>query len=173
MIMCSCRCKNATQVLEYEQYIRKLDYANDNGIFDLTGCLSRCHKYKYKARSLGIVMKNSKQTGQDISPNTIQLSFYFPTTEHEVREQVWDQFNLEMVLKSKLINYLLVLHLWLGIDGSWCWRFPGLAHRPKHLWNIWHFDHLAHAKEMTEKKQNACTKRLSWSAYRSRKWENE
>ena len=85
----SFRCSNATQILEYESYIRKLENANDNGIFGLTGCLSKCHKYKYNARSLGIVQKNNEgTTGQTIPPNTIQLMFMHPTTEHEVREQV-------------------------------------------------------------------------------------
>ena len=99
------RCDNATQFLEYESYIRKLDYANDNAIFNLTGCLSKCHKYKYRARPLGGVQKaNEATTSTKIPANAVQLMFYYPTTEHEVREQVGVQMHFEDSLTPCKLN---------------------------------------------------------------------
>ena len=151
---CSFRC-NGTQIIEYESYIRKLDSANDNAIFDLTGCLSKCHKYKYNVKPLGGVRKFiDGSSGVGIIPaNAIQLMFYYPTTEHEVREQVCmiaDEFwkTVQHPVKQNKIHLILVYHLWLGVYGRWCRRFPGLANRTKHLWNVRRSDQLAQTKEM-------------------------
>ena len=148
-LWCSFRCNNATQILEYESYIRKLDYANDNAIFTLTGCLSNCNKYKYKVRALGPVQKSNDDSGE-IPANTIELGFYYPTTEHEVREQV-PKFEENISLRISEENLkILVLYLYLGVNDSRCWRLPGPTHWPKHLWNLWHINQLVHPKEIVD-----------------------
>ena len=84
------RCNNSTQFNKYETLTTKLNVANDNEIFEVTGCLSNCHKYKYTAKPLGPV----KRTPPRYSGLGLSLIFYYPATEHEVREQVHKRITL-------------------------------------------------------------------------------
>ena len=65
--------------------MEELITANDNEIFDLTGCLSLCDKYAYTAQQV-MGMKYMDATNSNTS--TLTLQFYYSDVEHELREQV-------------------------------------------------------------------------------------
>ena len=61
--------------------------AEDNGIFELTGCLSKCDKYKYNAWPLND-LQNYPPEDNNWPNNTLWISFIVPSAEYELREQV-------------------------------------------------------------------------------------
>ena len=87
--------------------VQKLDVANDNEIFDITGCLSNCHKYKYFS-------KPTTSIYSDPTPNrtsALTLRFYYPATEHEVREQVREHVrNTSYTKENKLITFQYIIY---------------------------------------------------------------
>ena len=78
------RCKNETQLKTYVTYGKKLYNANDNEMFELTGCLSNCHKYKYKLEAVSLITK----IREDTLKSAINIALYYPATEHKVYKQV-------------------------------------------------------------------------------------
>ena len=62
----------------------KLYDADANEIFRLTGCLSRCDKFRYTIKE----HRPLQQTRRAWTNNTLDLAFWFLSGEHEVREQV-------------------------------------------------------------------------------------
>ena len=94
-IMSRFRCNTAIQFEQYDTFIKKLFIANDNEIFELTGCLSNCHKYKYNLKALGPISKHKVEN----PTSALKLLFYYPATEHSVYNQVC---NLKYIL---FMNY--------------------------------------------------------------------
>ena len=76
------RCNKTSQIFEYMQMNRVLFNADENKIFNLTGCLSKCEKYEYSMQPLGEMEYTS------LSKNTLVLALNMPKAEHEIREQV-------------------------------------------------------------------------------------
>ena len=60
--------------------------SDDNEIFELTGCLSKCDKYEYSARAVNDLQNYPAKDPEDI--NTITMRFIVPSGEYELREQV-------------------------------------------------------------------------------------
>ena len=67
--------------------------ADDNEIFDLTGCLSKCDKYMYSAWPLNdlqnlLAEEVAKDYSVTINTTTLWLNFIVQSAEYELREQV-------------------------------------------------------------------------------------
>ena len=65
---------------------------DDNGIFHLTKCLSKCDKYKYSAWPMN-GLQNIPVNSYDkrlLPLNTLGIRFYVPSGEYELREQVYN-----------------------------------------------------------------------------------
>ena len=60
--------------------------ADDNEIFKITGCLSKCEKYKYSAWALNDLQNYPAEYPEYV--NTLWLRFSVPSGEYELREQV-------------------------------------------------------------------------------------
>ena len=74
---------------QYEKYTAihmNLVNSDDNEIFELTGCLSTCDKYKYSARAVNDLQNYPAKDPEDI--NTLTMRFIVPSGEYELREQV-------------------------------------------------------------------------------------
>ena len=84
----SYRCGDNKEYLEYAKLGTYLFRANDNEIYNVTGCLSKCDKYKYTAQPQDVFRKT--MTDDPIMNDTLQMFFYIPSGEHEVKEQVRD-----------------------------------------------------------------------------------
>ena len=74
--------------------------SDDNGIFELTGCLSKCDKYKYSAWPLND-LQHYPAEDYSTAINTLYLRFYVPSGEYELREQV-----LSPEVKVTIIKYM-------------------------------------------------------------------
>ena len=61
--------------------------SDDNGIFELTGCLSKCDKYKYSAWPLND-LQHYPAEDYSTAINTLYLRFYVPSGDYELMEQV-------------------------------------------------------------------------------------
>ena len=60
--------------------------ADDNEIFKITGCLSKCEKYKYSAWAVNDLQNYPAEDPEYV--NTLWLRFFVPSGEYELREQV-------------------------------------------------------------------------------------
>ena len=72
----------------YKNISTYLDQADENKIFDLTGCLSTCDKYEYAVQPYTSLNKMKHNKSEMEEPNALGLKFYFLTGKHEVKEQV-------------------------------------------------------------------------------------
>ena len=80
------RCNETGQLKKYLDFTAKLYLADENEVFELTGCLSTCEKYEYAVQpmtDLTVTEENDHNKA-----NTVRLQFYFTTGRHELREQV-------------------------------------------------------------------------------------
>ena len=78
------RCNETKEFLDYAKYGQQLDPANDTEIFSLTGCLSKCHKFSFTAQARSELKE--KECSHP-SKKTLELTFGFPSGQHEIREQ--------------------------------------------------------------------------------------
>ena len=78
------RCDKTSQYDKYANMIGELYDADDTEIFELTGCLSRCDKFRYTVKE----HRPLQQTRKAWTNNTLDLAFWFLSGEHEVRQQV-------------------------------------------------------------------------------------
>ena len=74
--------------MTYRNLTKQLDEAEQNKIFDLTGCLSTCDKYEYAVQPDNQMNKFKYNQSNLEEPNAMALKFYFLTGRHEVKEQV-------------------------------------------------------------------------------------
>ena len=65
---------------------KELFKANDNEIFRLTGCLSKCNKYEYVAFPWGTT--SSMELDDPKFNQTLDMKIYYTNVEHELRQQV-------------------------------------------------------------------------------------
>lgn len=72
----------------YQNISTYLDLADENKIFELTGCLSTCDKYEYAVQPYTSLNKMKHNQSEMEEPNALGLKFYFLTGKHEVKEQV-------------------------------------------------------------------------------------
>ena len=75
--------------MRYAKINKELFKANDNDIFRLTGCLSKCSKYEYVAFPWDTT--TSKELGGSMDPNfnqTFNMQIHYTNVEHELRQQV-------------------------------------------------------------------------------------
>ena len=77
------RCNDIIKMKQYETLASKIQYAiNDTEIFRLTGCLSRCDKYHFKAYQ-------RSETQERPSPTSmLMINFLLPNGRNELKEQV-------------------------------------------------------------------------------------
>ena len=80
------RCKDTSEFTKYTDLNRKLYHGDENDVFELTGCLSSCDKFEYVASPLTDL--RIMETPWKSNENTLQISFFFTTGRHDVREQV-------------------------------------------------------------------------------------
>ena len=81
-----CRCNDASKVKQYETIARKVQYAiNDTEIFHLTGCVSKCDKYHFKAYPRSEI---EERTSARLSTSMLMISFLLPNGRNELKEQV-------------------------------------------------------------------------------------
>ena len=59
--------------------------SDDNGIFELTGCLSKCDKYKYSVLPVNDLQR---YPAEEKYINTLLIRFYVPSGDYELMEQV-------------------------------------------------------------------------------------
>ena len=65
--------------------------SDDDRIYELTGCLSKCDKYKYSAAPVNELYHfPAKEYSELINFNAIALRFFIPSGEYELREQVYN-----------------------------------------------------------------------------------
>ena len=81
------RCNDTRQYLRYARLHGNLMNTDDNGIYDITGCLSKCDKYKYSSWPLND-LQNYPAQDSDLPSNTLLLRFIVMSAEYELREQV-------------------------------------------------------------------------------------
>lgn len=68
---------------QYETIAQKVQYAiNDTEIFRLTGCLSKCDKYHFKA------YLRSELVERPSPSSMLMISFLLPNGRNELKEQV-------------------------------------------------------------------------------------
>lgn len=60
--------------------------ANDQKIYELTGCLSKCDKYVYNAEAEGSLTAWEAESAEE--NNTLSIQLMLTTGEYEEREQV-------------------------------------------------------------------------------------
>ena len=72
--------------------------SDDNDIFELTGCLSKCDKYEYSARAVNDLQNYPAEVPEYI--NTVSIRLEVPSGEYELREQV--------ILPSSKEEHLLI-----------------------------------------------------------------
>ena len=79
------RCNDINQVKQYAKIAHKIEYAvDDEEIFLLTGCLSKCDKYHYVVQPrTELMVRDNKTPGP-----SFRLSFRIPNGQNEVKEQV-------------------------------------------------------------------------------------
>ena len=82
----------------YEDFLKRLYFANDNEIFELTGCLSNCYKNEYKSKEQSFEDRESKRNPK----GSLRLVFYYPATEHEVRKPV----NIKQINNNQPLPHL-------------------------------------------------------------------
>ena len=81
------RCNDINQVKQYAKIAHKIEYAvDDEEIFHLTGCLSKCDKYYYSAQARSELRPYSYNTAPDTP--SFHISFLIPNGQNEVKEQV-------------------------------------------------------------------------------------
>ena len=72
--------------MKYAQLHRQFRQANENEIYNLTGCLSKCDRFKYRAEPVdGITSMTTEDARLN---NTIRLMLYYPSGEYVSMEQV-------------------------------------------------------------------------------------
>ena len=77
------RCNDTSKVNHYETIAKQIQYAiNDTEIFHLTGCLSKCNKYHFKAYARSELGKSLRDTTE------LRISFRLANGRSELREQV-------------------------------------------------------------------------------------
>ena len=64
--------------------VERLYEADSNEISKVTGCLSRCDKFRYTIKE----HRSLQQIRNAWTNNTLDLAFWFLSGEHEVREEV-------------------------------------------------------------------------------------
>ena len=98
------RCTDTNQFIEYHKINSVLFFANDNKIYAMTGCLSKCDKYVYDIQSEGAPDKNDDD---DENTLTIRLTIY--SGEYEEREQVHKMNNLRYckMFMSIFLQYIV------------------------------------------------------------------
>ena len=100
------RCTETLQYQEYDRINRRLMNSDDNEIFKLTGCLSKCDKYKYSARQLNDIQYFRTEEPDFI--NTLLLRVYVASGEYELREQVpFVQGKLGTLFRKDTFQYLV------------------------------------------------------------------
>ena len=68
---------------QYENLAKKVEYAiNDTEIFRLTGCLSKCDKYHFKAYPRRELEEHPSNT------SSVGIAFLLPNGQNELKEQV-------------------------------------------------------------------------------------
>ena len=84
------RCNETEQLRKYEEINKKLFKANDNDIFEWTGCLSKCDKNAYYSTPMGgMTTYNGTYLPWDLrGHNVLWVQLYYSSVEHELREQV-------------------------------------------------------------------------------------
>ena len=90
----------------YKNISTYLDQADENKIFELTGCLSTCDKYEYAVQPYTSLNKMKHNQSQMEEPNALGLKFYFLTGKHEVKEQVI--FKIDITSLYVFIHFLLL-----------------------------------------------------------------
>ena len=60
--------------------------ANDNKIYEMTGCLSKCEKFVYNAEAKGSMMAEEAESAEQ--NNTLSIALMLVKGEYEEREQV-------------------------------------------------------------------------------------
>ena len=80
------RCNETEQFKEYEEINKRLFKANDNEIFEWTGCLSKCDKNAYHATPMGGMTPYHGTLFR--GHNVLLAHIYYSSVEHELREQV-------------------------------------------------------------------------------------
>ena len=81
-------CNETDQLMKYNNLGMRLSQADENEIFELTGCLSTCDKYEYAVQPDTTLNKVKEILAQNGEPNALGLKFYFLSGRHEVKEQV-------------------------------------------------------------------------------------
>ena len=85
------RCNETNELKKYADHNFKLYFADENEVFELTGCLSPCNKFEYAAMPTTDLRKDIPIPGwgdNAASTNQLTILFYFTAGRHEVREQV-------------------------------------------------------------------------------------
>ena len=77
--------------MKYNYLSKKLDQADENEVFELTGCLSTCDKYEYVIQPETTLQKVNTHAINALvyaTSHEMRLRFYFVSGRHEVKEQV-------------------------------------------------------------------------------------
>ena len=127
--------------MKYAQLHRQFRQANENEIYNLTGCLSKCDRFKYRAEPVdGITSMTTEDARLN---NTIRLMLYYPSGEYVSMEQV-NAYVVCMCLMiwlnatSSFLSSSPVHNLRLEILHRGRWWLPWITSRPKYLWLLWY-----------------------------------
>ena len=83
-IKCYFRCTNHQQFSTYANLGSQLRVADDHDIYEMTGCLSSCHKSTYDIE----LSQHNENSPDNMVSSILMLSANFPLSRYEVREQV-------------------------------------------------------------------------------------
>ena len=84
------RCNESIQFEAYGSLNRRLFKADEDEIFNMTGCLPKCDFYVYSGQPVG-GLTNYHETNPKLN-NTVLVQLYFPSASYQVMEQVnWER----------------------------------------------------------------------------------
>ena len=80
------RCTQTSQFTEYAKVTSRLFMANDQKVYEMTGCLSKCEKYVYNAEAEGSLL--ALEADWPDQNDTLSIQLMLVTGEYEERKQV-------------------------------------------------------------------------------------
>ena len=91
--------------MEYAKITSRLFMANDQKVYEMTGCLSKCEKYVYNAEAEGSLL--ALEADRPEQNDTLSIQLMLVTGEYEERKQV--NFTLSSTRHETIIFLISVL----------------------------------------------------------------
>ena len=89
--------------MEYAKIASRLFMANDQKVYEMTGCLSKCEKYVYNAEAEGSLLALEADRPEQNDSLSIQLMLV--TGEYEERKQVNSTISKIIYTRPEKITY--------------------------------------------------------------------